>query len=288
MLNAMHDLSQSLIFAAVFALLCWWLGTGVILWLVRRPTQTFGASLGALGVLLVLGLWGSWVSMQSQSVANAYLGFGSVIVMWAWHEMAFLSGRVTGPRRVPLDASAVGWQRFQQSVQVVLHHELALLLNFGVLWCLQVDQPNHVALCTFALLWCMRVSAKFNLCFGVPEVGLQYLPSHLTYLGSYFKQGRVSLFFYTTVAVSGGTWLWLVWQAQQGVVALTAGWVLLASLLGLAILEHVLMMFPVPLQKLWGWAMSHRHEGGLTPPLHAMAPSPSLNTANLVAQGDKP
>jgi hypothetical protein len=48
------------------------------------------------------------------------------------------------------------------------------------------------------------------------------------------------------------------------------------------------MMFPVPLQKLWGWAMSHRHEGGLTPPLHAMAPSPSLNTANLVAQGDKP
>ena len=288
MLNAMHDLSQSLIFAAVFALLCWWLGTGVILWLVRRPTQTFGASLGALGVLLVLGLWGSWVSMQSQSVANAYLGFGSVIVMWAWHEMAFLSGRVTGPRRVPLDASAVGWQRFQQSVQVVLHHELALLLNFGVLWCLQVDQPNHVALCTFALLWCMRVSAKFNLFFGVPEVGLQYLPSHLTYLGSYFKQGRVSLFFYTTVAVSGGTWLWLVWQAQQGVVALTAGWVLLASLLGLAILEHVLMMFPVPLQKLWGWAMSHRHEGGLTPPLHAMAPSPSLSTANLVAQGDKP
>jgi putative photosynthetic complex assembly protein 2 len=151
-----------------------------------------------------------------------------------------------------------------------------------------VDQPNHVALCTFALLWCMRVSAKFNLFFGVPEVGLQYLPSHLTYLGSYFKQGRVSLFFYTTVAVSGGTWLWLVWQAQQGVVALTAGWVLLASLLGLAILEHVLMMFPVPLQKLWGWAMSHRHERGLTPPLHAMAPSPSLNTANLVAQGDKP
>ena len=73
----------------------------------------------------------------------------------------------------------------------------------------------------------MRVSAKLNLFFGVPEVGLQYLPSHLTYLGSYFKQGRVSLFFYATVAVSSGAWLWLVWQAQQGVVALTAGWVLL-------------------------------------------------------------
>jgi hypothetical protein len=31
---------------------------------------------------------------------------------------------------------------------------------------------------------------------------------------------------------------------------------LLAALLGLAIVEHVLMAFPVPLQKLWGWAMS--------------------------------
>jgi len=48
------------------------------------------------------------------------------------------------------------------------------------------------------------------------------------------------------------------------------------------------MMFPVPLQKLWGWAMSHRHESGFASPLHAMAPSPTLNAANLVAQGDKP
>jgi putative photosynthetic complex assembly protein 2 len=208
--------------------------------------------------------------------------------MWAWHEMAFLSGRVTGPRRVPLATGAVGWQRLQQSVQVVLHHELALLLNFGLLWWMQIDQPNHVALCTFALLWCMRVSAKLNLFFGVPEVGLQYLPSHLTYLGSYFKQGRVSLFFYATVAVSSGAWLWLVWQAQQGVVALTAGWVLLASLLGLAILEHVLMMFPVPLQKLWGWAMSHRHEAGFVQPLHRIAPSATLAPAALLPQGDKP
>jgi putative photosynthetic complex assembly protein 2 len=122
----------------------------------------------------------------------------------------------------------------------------------------------------------------------VPEVGLQYLPSHLTYLGSYFKQGRVSLFFYATVAVSSGAWLWLVWQAQQGVVALTAGWVLLASLLGLAILEHVLMMFPVPLQKLWGWAMAQRHEAGFVQPLHRIAPSATLAPAALLPQGDKP
>jgi putative photosynthetic complex assembly protein 2 len=246
-----------------------------------------------LSFLLGLSLWTASISMRSHTVLNAYIGFVSVIAMWSWHEMAFLTGWLTGPRRVVLDKGLKLRQRFVQSVQVLLHHELALLFNFGLLVAIQQGQPNHMALCTFALLWCMRVSAKFNLFFGVPEVGLQYLPSHLTYLGSYFKQGRVSLFFYATVAVSSGAWLWLVWQAQQGVVALTAGWVLLASLLGLAILEHVLMMFPVPLQKLWGWAMSHGHERGFAPAVHAMAPNSSLTPVSLapvslLAQGDKP
>jgi hypothetical protein len=48
----------------------------------------------------------------------------------------------------------------------------------------------------------------------------------------------------------------LVWQAQAGTVEMTTAWVLLASLLALAIVEHALMLFPLPLQRIWGWAMS--------------------------------
>ena len=248
----------------MFALLSWWLGTGAILWLVRLPPTSFRWSMCGLSFLLGLGLWTASISMRSHSVLNAYIGFVSVIAMWSWHEMAFLTGWLTGPRRVVLDKGLKLRQRFVQSVQVLLYHELALLFNFGLLVAMQQGQPNHMALCTFALLWCMRVSAKLNLFFGVPEVGLQYLPSHLTYLGSYFKQGRVSLFFYATVAASGGTWLWLLWQAQQGVVALTAGWVLLASLLGLAIVEHALMILPVPLERVWAWALERQHASVFT------------------------
>jgi len=284
----MSDFFSSILGATLFSVFSWWLGTGAILWLVRLSPASFRWSMFGLSFLLGLSLWTASISMRSHSVLNAYIGFVSVIAMWSWHEMAFLTGWLTGPRRVVLDKGLKLRQRFVQSVQVLLHHELALLFNFGLLVAMQQGQPNHMALCTFALLWCMRLSAKLNLFFGVPEVGLQYLPSHLTYLGSYFKQGRVSLFFYATVAVSSGAWLWLVWQAQQGVVALTAGWVLLASLLGLAILEHVLMMFPVPLQKLWGWAMSHRHEAGFVQPLHRIAPSATLAPAALLPQGDKP
>jgi hypothetical protein len=49
-----------------------------------------------------------------------------------------------------------------------------------------------------------------------------------------------------------------VLQAQRGAVEVSTGWVLLASLLGLAIIEHVLMVFALPLQRLWGWAMGQR------------------------------
>jgi putative photosynthetic complex assembly protein 2 len=281
----MPEFASSVTAAVLFALLCWWLGTGLILWLVRLPVASFRYSLLVFSGLLGLGLWGSYLSMQAPGVANAYLGFASVILMWSWHELAFLTGWLTGPRKGPLEPGAQGFKRFSQSVQVVIHHELALLLNFVLLVLLQIQQPNHVAVCTFALLWCMRFTAKMNLFFGVPQVGEQYLPRHLLYLGSYFRRSPVSPFFYVSVGLACGTWLWLIWEVQSGLVAVGTGWVLLAALLGLAIVEHVLMAFPLPLQKLWGWAMS-RQSGASTaaafvspsalPALPAMTAVPGL------------
>jgi putative photosynthetic complex assembly protein 2 len=186
--------------------------------------------------------------------------------------MAFLTGWLTGPRRVALDTGLNFRQRFIQSAQVLLHHELALLLNFGVLLVMQQGQPNHMALCTFALLWCMRLSAKLNLFFGVPFVGEQYLPVHLRYIGSYFKQAPVTLFFYLTMGVSCITWGWMVWEVASGLVLVNAAWVLLSSLLGLAIIEHLLMVFALPLQKLWGWAMKRSPYQSAIPATELSAP----------------
>lgn len=243
------------VWACVFTAMCWWFGTGVILWLDRLPHASFRWSLLGWTMLLILSFKGVYESMREVSVANAYLAFGSVIVMWGWHELAFLTGWITGPRKVALTEGAQGWQRFKESVQVMLHHEVALLLNFGILWLMQKDQPNHVALCTYALLWFMRLSAKLNLYFGVPQNGAQYLPSHLVYLASYFRTRLITPWFVISISAAIGTWCWLVWQAQQGAMAITTGWVMLATLLGLAIVEHLIMIFPLPLERLWGWAM---------------------------------
>ena len=253
--------------ACLFAVFCWWLGTGAILWLVRLPAYTFRWSMFFLSFLLGLSLWTASISMRSHSVLNAYIGFVSVIAMWSWHEMAFLTGWLAGPRRIALDPGLSLNRRFGQSVMALLYHEVALLFNFGVLLALQQGQPNHVALCTYALLWCMRLSAKLNLFFGVPQVGEQYLPVHLRYIGSYFKSGRISPFFFFTIALSVVVWTLMVWELKTGAVTISTGWVLLSSLLGLAIIEHVLMVIALPLQRLWGWAMKRSPYGTHRAPL---------------------
>jgi len=267
----MIDFLSSVTGAVLVAILSWWLGTGAILWLVRLPARLFKRSMSALTFLALLSCISTAWSMRHATMAAAYVGFASVIVMWGWHEMAFLSGWITGPRRIPQESGARGWRRFRMAVQALLHHELALLLNMGLLWLLQWDNPNHVALCTFTLLWCMRVSAKLNLFFGVPHVGDQYLPAHLAYMGSYFRRSSVTGCFYLTISLSAGTWIWLVLEAQRSGVTISTGWVLLASLLGLAIVEHVLMVFALPLQRLWGWAM--RQRGAMPEPLPPALPT---------------
>lgn len=271
----MPEFMESIAAACGFALLSWWLGTGAILWLVRLKASSFRWSLLLASAALILGLIGAAYSMRSTGAASAYLAFASVILMWSWHELAFLTGWLTGPRRVALQAGARGRQRLLQSIQAVAYHELALLLNFAVLWALQIGNPNHVALCTFALLWCMRVSAKFNLFLGVPQTGAQYLPAHLSYLASYFKRAAVTPFFFLTLTGSALTLVWLIGQVHTGLVSATTGWVLLATLLGLAIVEHVLMAFPLSIEKLWGWAMSR----AASRPLAEAAVLPTLPVA---------
>ena len=245
------------LWAAAFAIFCWWSGTGAILWLDRQEGSVARWCLPACSVLMGLSFWGVSVSMSATGSSHAYLGFASTIVMWGWHELAFLSGWLSGPRRCAMSLQAQGWQRLRESVATILWHELTLLLNFAVLLWMQLGQPNHTALCTFALLWCMRVSAKLNLFIGIPLHGEHYLPDHLKYLATYFRCAQPGTWFMTSVSLASGLWVWLLWSGWHAHETLSASWLLLASLLGLAILEHLVMVVPWSMEKIWGWAMGH-------------------------------
>jgi putative photosynthetic complex assembly protein 2 len=164
---------------------------------------------------------------------------------------------VTGPRRVVCDAGATGWRRAAAALQTILHHECALLLLAGAVLAATWNQPNQTAWWTFAVLWAMRQSAKLNVFLGVRNLGENFLPTHLQYLKTYFT--RKSMNPLLPVSVAGAAIIVVpIWQAaaRSGASAFEGtSYALVGSLLSLAILEHLLLVLPLPSERLWRWGM---------------------------------
>lgn len=242
---------------AVLAAALWWLTTGVLLYLDRRPRQTFPISVVAATLLLFFALYGVHATRADTSVASAYVAFICSVMVWGWLEMTFLMGFITGPRRHASSARAAGWRRFGHATQAILYHELAIVVAAVVLFALTRTQPNQLALWTFAALWAMRLSAKLNLFLGVPNLGEQMLPEHLRYLATYFRRRSMNALF--PLAVSAGT-VATVYVAQLAVGGDTefevAGFSLLAALLALGVLEHWFLVIPLPTETLWKWSIN--------------------------------
>jgi len=246
--------------AALIAIFSWWFFTGIILLIVRRKDVAGATAHGASVVwgvpLLALGIFGAVISAASLSVANIYLAFFSVLLIWGWIELAFLSGVITGPMRDSCPKSLRGWARFRRAWQTVSHHEALLLSGLVLMAVIALDAANPLGFWAYFILFAARISAKLNLFFGVPRINLEFIPQPLLHLTSYFKQGPVTLAFGL-----GLTGLSLV-TAALGIALFTAstveaqiGHALLFALCALATLEHWLMVIPLPDAKLWRWML---------------------------------
>ena len=253
--------------AALFVVFAWWASTGFVLWIDGLPRSTVRFSVGAATALALAALLGLWWSSGLQSSAGAYLAFSSALALWGWHELTFLLGLVTGPRKIACPPGARGWARFRYATLAVIHHELALALTLAAVLALTGGAPNQVGARAFLVLWVMRLSAKLNVFLGVRNLTEQFIPEHLAYLVSYFRRARWNPLMPVSLLATAAVLVW--WVAQPvpaGATALaTVGRTLVATLLGLALLEHLFLALPVPDALLWRWAM-RRDAGGAARP----------------------
>lgn len=241
----------------LYAMFVWWFGTGLILWLDRRPRHTHPWSLGGATVVLVIAVAALFVLRDDASVAGAYYGFTAGVAVWAWHEAAFLMGYVTGPRRQPLAAKAGPWRRFTQALGAILWHELAILATLVGLLVLTRGADNQVGTWTFAVLWIMRLSAKLNVFLGVPNMNDEFLPERLRYLESYFRVRSMNALFPLSVTLGTLAALLIGQNAADPAAGAfdVAAAVFLTTLIGLAVLEHWFLVLPLPDAALWRWAI---------------------------------
>ena len=246
--------------AALFVLAVWWLSTGLVLGMVWLKASTFRFSLAGFSVLALAGLAGlSWSAQQATS-AGAYLAFASALAVWGWHELTFLLGAVTGPRKEPCPPGAVGWRRFALATATVIHHEVAMAMTLAAVVALTWGAPNQVGTWTFLVMWIMRLSAKFNVFLGVRNLSEEFIPDHLRYLPSYFRRARMNPLMPFSILGARAVATGLAAEALSSGATpfVLVGRTLVATILALAVVEHVFLALPVPDAVLWRWAIRAR------------------------------
>lgn len=235
----------------------WFLATGLIAWLDNRQRATFprslmlGAGIGLAGLAAILAAL-HWVSIWA-----VYLSFLGALMVWSWHEIAFLTGAAAGPRREPCPPGLQGWARFSHASATVIYHEIALALTALMLISLSWMAPNQIGAMTFALLYVLRLSAKLNIFAGVPNSATDILPAHLSYLKSYYGPKRLGAGLLISIGAIAAfaAWLGTLAMAAPAGSAEAVGASLLFALAALGALEHMFLALPFRDGALWGWAL---------------------------------
>ena len=246
---------------ALSAIFIWWFSTGILLWRVRHA-DNHGPEAHVVSVIaglpmLFAGVWGYSHTLADPTVKGVYVAFLSSLAVWGWIELAFLSGVITGPNTDPCPRHAGRTERFLRAVGTVLWHEIVLLTVLVAMAIHAAGAPNRFGLWTFLVLFIARISAKLNLYLGVPYVNVEFLPSTLAHLPSYFRRDRMNNFFPLSVTLlTFATGCWVERAISTGDDSSRAvGFWLLAALTALAVLEHWFMVMNLQDKKLWKWMM---------------------------------
>lgn len=233
------------LFPPLFTLGFWVVLTAGVMLLNRRGLRAARIGLVAALPLLAAAHHLLWATRHDLSVFGAYGAFAAGLLIWAWHELAFYSGVLSGPWRAACPPHARGFTRFQYALGTHLYHEAACLVELIFFVVLLHDASNLLGPLAFGLSWALQHSAKLNVLLGVRSLDPDLFPAHMRYLGSYWRRRSGNAFFLPSLSVAAllAIMLWLavgVHAAEPAGVRLA----LIATLISLGAIEHVLLILP--------------------------------------------
>lgn len=257
---------MELLVPILLTIFVWWFATGAVLYLNGLPACTFRWSNGITGLIGLCGLFALYLTREDTTPTGAYTAFFGALAVWAWNEMSFLLGHITGSTRDECPRDARGLRRFILAAQSIIYHELVILASGAAIALVTWGATNRFGLYTFLVFWVMRLSTKFNIFLGVPNITVQFLPKHLAYLATYFAHRPMNLLFPFSVTLSTLAAAWLTHlaiQAPEGGFE-SVGFAMVATLLVLGVLEHWFLVIPLPFGEIWSWGIGAR-EGRVQP-----------------------
>lgn len=248
----------ALVFPVIYTLFLWWFTTGSIMLLFDRPRWLTITGFIGLTMVLLLALGGLVLTRQQSDSQHIYLAVTCGILVWGWQVAGYYLGFVTGPDDMPETASSAPTlrERFWLALRAGIHHEL-MALGFALLIALLTwDAPNRWGLWVYLTLWIMHASAKLNVFFGVRNFRIEFLPRHLHHLDRLLNKRASNAFFPVSVILAASIMLMLLYRGIMPPAdpAQTTGFLMVATMMALGLLEHCLLVLPVP-ATLWGWGL---------------------------------
>jgi putative photosynthetic complex assembly protein 2 len=254
---------MSSIFSIFFVLFLWWFLTGIILYTAKR--LDLGDSKTRFTVVLVtLPLFFcAWYfyfhCLDGMSYAEIFCSFMASLFIWGWVELTFLTGVVAGIpllEKQEIDRGSER-ERFINGFRSIALNECLLISCLFLMAILSIGKLNNFGLTTFLILYVARVSAKLNLFFGVPYINLHFLTAPLKHIATFCRVAPIGFFFIASTIMLGLMFLFLVGFViySESMSELQFGYLLLSTLAGLAILEHLFMALPIKDATLWNWLL---------------------------------
>ncbi len=238
-----------LVFVAIaFVIVMWSLSTAVIFYLDSLPLSTFKYSMAAATLILVGCGLTMWVLRSDASTVALAASFAAGLLAWGWTEMALYMGYITGPRKQRCVDGCSGIDHFGHAVSANLWHEI-VVIAFAILIYLIA---NDTAFWAYTMLWLMHLSARLNVFLGVRNVSAEFVPDHMDVLKGFLRRRNMNaLFPFSFIALSGLTF-YLANLPQNFEITMAA------TLVAIGLLEHVLLMLPLSIEKMWSWTLSTR------------------------------
>ncbi len=243
----------------LLTLALWWGSTAMIARLIGHTPRSYprllllATLLGVAGLSLLVGL------RDNTSVAGAVGALVGAIAVWGWIEVTFLTGKVTGllPTRSAEDEGLI--RRAGRAFTAILWHEILIALTVAVAVFLLSGRDNDLALLVLLLLWLMRSSAKLNLFLGVRNLGEGFLPPHLRHLLDFMRHRAMNALMPISL-LAGIAIAWYFGAASLSAASdyEAAASTILSTLAVLAVVEHLLMVLPLPAESLWRWSLANR------------------------------
>jgi putative photosynthetic complex assembly protein 2 len=234
--------------AIVYVVVLWGLSTALIFYLDSLPTYTFRWSMVAATFVLIGCAFTMHGLLDNPSTLAIALSFASGLLAWGWTEMALYMGYITGPRKHRCDDGCSGVKHFGHAVSANLWHELVVILFALLIW----FSGNTMTFWCFTMLWLMHLSARLNVFLGVRNISVEFVPDHMDVLKGFLRRRRMNALFPFSVFALAALTVYLAIQPQTFSITMAA------TLAAIGLLEHILLMLPLPIEKLWRWSLSRK------------------------------